>query len=206
MKLFDSAIFLKKTNWTLIYDNLKPGSHLAMISDTKEYHSTAIEIENSGFEIRDMIAYICDPTILISISRKPIVETVAKNVLEFGTGGINIGISKIIPENSDQGRWPANLIHDGTMVNDFPFSKGQQGYVGPEHGDRKSINTYGDYGKRPAAKPRNDTGSAARFYFCAKTQKELLEYISNMITPPSGTIITDVLDLNFDSAHPSTLI
>ena len=46
----------------------------------------------------------------------------------------------------------------------FPNAKGQQGYVGPEHGAKQSVNTYGDFGVRPPTPPRGDNGSAARFF------------------------------------------
>ena len=75
----------------------------------------------------------------IVLARKPLVGTVAQNVLTFGTGGLNIdgsrvgsekreysGGNKLMEErpwniNQDekpkyevQGRWPANFIHDGS--------------------------------------------------------------------------------------------
>ena len=46
------------------------------------------------------------------------------------------------------------------------------GAVGPQHGERPSINTFGDYGPRPDCLPRNDAGSAARFFYCAKASAE----------------------------------
>lgn len=54
----------------------------------------------------------------------------------------------------------------------FPQSKGQQGAVGPQHGAKASVNTYGDYGPRDDFQPRGDTGSAARFFYCAKASKK----------------------------------
>lgn len=63
-----------------------------------------------------------------------------------------------------QGRFPANLVHDGSqMVLDlFPQSNGQLA-------DRKaqaksSVNCYGDYGTDSEFKKRGDSGSAARFF------------------------------------------
>lgn len=75
------------------------------------------------------------------------------------------------PITYDQnGRWPANLIHDGSeeVLSCFPDAAGQQGFVGERNGDRPSINTYGDYGPRPNTPPRRDSGSAARFFYTAK--------------------------------------
>lgn len=77
------------------------------------------------------------------------------------TGGLN-------------GRWPANLIHDGSkeVLALFPESKGQQGDLIGHNKKRKSPN--GVFGQMDAATDhfaRNDQGSAARFFYCAKTSR-----------------------------------
>lgn len=72
------------------------------------------------------------------------------------------------------GRFPANLIHDGSdeVLALFPESKGQCGAV---KGNEPSELTRGIYGKfsgnRPPCSPRNDSGSAARFFYCAKASR-----------------------------------
>ncbi len=73
------------------------------------------------------------------------------------------------------GRFPANLIHDGSdeVVALFPQSEGQQGDVKgsePSHTGDENTHCYGEYGRIPAEK-RGDTGSAARFFYCAKASK-----------------------------------
>jgi DNA modification methylase len=116
-----------------------------------------------------------------------------------------------IPGNPE-GRFPANVIHDGSdeVLEHFPHAKGQQGYVGPLHGEKKSVNTYGDYGPRRDFFPRNDSGSAARFFYCAKASKgdrneglpdylvndhetvkptALMRYLCKLVTPPGGIIL-----------------
>jgi hypothetical protein len=113
----------------------------------------------------------------ITVARKPLVGTVAENVLAWGTGAINVdggrvGTEKRVPASCRQGRdsgsmsghmgadsldnsgmnpnigrWPANLIHDGSdeVVGLFPA---------------------------PASGPMlADSGSAARFFYCAKASK-----------------------------------
>jgi len=72
-----------------------------------------------------------------------------------------------------QGRFPANLIHDGSnkVVQLFPNSKGQQGDVkGTEPTKKSTKNVYGELIRSPNSK-RNDSGSAARFFYCAKASK-----------------------------------
>lgn len=161
---------------------------------------------------------------LICLARKPLSEkTVAANVLKYGTGALNIDGCRIEinpsiddmlrevrrkPRQSktwedgsgfknennprtgvpDKGRFPANLIHDGSpeVVRLFPqTSSGKQ--------------TEGGH-----------TGSAARFFYCAKADKkdrdeglpqpttnkhptvkptDLMRYLCRLITSPNGVVL-----------------
>lgn len=216
--------------WAECLRVLKPGGHLLAFAGTRTQHRMAVRIEDAGFEIRDMIAWVYGsgfPKSLdvskaidkaagaerevvdsytrqgrsagilgaaveiqrnitapatdvarqwqgwgtalkpalepITVARKPLIGTVAENVLAHGTGGINVdgcrvetngeslarpfghgGISAaqlnviprgIITGDGLTGRWPANLIHDGSEeVTDL-------------------------------------LGEAARFFYCAKASK-----------------------------------
>jgi site-specific DNA-methyltransferase (adenine-specific) len=145
------------------------------------------------------------------MARKPLIGTVAANVLEHGTGALNVdgcrvgdevrvaSYTSLAPCRGNKlgqagtaearrgtqcdpveytGRWPANLIHDGSdEVTDL-------------------------------------VGSAARFFYCPKASKaereaglegmesgprtnhhptvkpiDLMAYLCRLITPPSGTIL-----------------
>ena len=104
-------------------------------------------------------------------------------------------------EPTAAGRWPANLIHDGSeeVVTGFPQSSGgawpakgaQFGYSG---GDRK---------QRGERTEMEDSGSAARFFYSAKASKsdragskhptvkpiKLMQWLVRMITPPDGKVL-----------------
>jgi site-specific DNA-methyltransferase (adenine-specific) len=76
-----------------------------------------------------------------------------------------------VAKAEELGRWPANLIHDGSdeVVGLFPqtgvSSGGKSGHTGAYCGGFKQEH-YGD------AKPGfGDKGSAARFFYCAKSSK-----------------------------------
>jgi hypothetical protein len=249
---------------------LKPGGHLLAFAGTRTQHRMAVRIEDAGFEIRDMIAWvygsgfpksldvskaidkaagaerevireatpppagfksgtfdnrgpnsfgngaITAPATLeaqqwagwgtalkpalepITMARKPLEGTVAANVLAHGTGGINVDGCRVacddgrplIESRSDaslhafgnglngsrnagtttQGRWPANLIHDGSdeVVGLFPAEarsspgggRSQKASIGYSGGWKSAYdNSDGQY---------FDTGSAARFFYCAK--------------------------------------
>jgi DNA modification methylase len=139
----------------------------------------------------------------IILARKPLIGTVAENVLAHGTGGLNIDGCRVGRDSDDRsrwsqtgsnasdnramsggnyareakpdaaGRWPANLIlsDDPEVVGAFPQAKGQQGSVTGEEPSSKTNAVYGQFNGRPATTPRGDAGSAARFFYCAKSSK-----------------------------------
>ena len=107
----------------------------------------------------------------IVMARKPFKGTVVDNVLEHGTGAINIDASKVGQ------RYPANFIHDGSdeVVSQFPYTK--SGKMGPQHTRHTDGSPDGRcYGKFDVNHPLNETvgdeGSASRFFYCAKANKK----------------------------------
>ncbi|WP_457226809.1 DNA-methyltransferase [Mycobacteroides abscessus] len=93
---------------------LKPGGHLLAFGGSRTWHRLASGIEDAGFEIRDSIAWLYAQgfpksmnlqgglgTALkpafepIVVARKPLAGTVAANVLEYGTGALNIDACRI---------------------------------------------------------------------------------------------------------------
>lgn len=221
-----SGIAYNVEMWREALRVLKPGGHLLAFSGSRTYHRMAVAIEDAGFEIRDQIMWVYgqgypksknldgdwsgwgtglkpahEP---IAVARKPLAGTVISNVLQFGTGALNIAACRVEPTGESrerageasqerrytevggtnfaakpgvrggaaEGRWPANLIHDGSdeVVALFPDAKGQQGRSSDSQ--RTRANTYGelsDNGKE--YEPRGDTGSAARFFYCAKASR-----------------------------------
>ncbi len=169
----------------------------------------------------------------IVVARKPLSEkTVVANVLRWGTGAINIDGCRIpgvkpqvtqsinsnptsfsvakerrISGNPNEGRWPANVIHDGSeevmeafaRFGERPTSKpGTTAKVpkfsGDVYGSSKTAQIEWGYG---------DSGTAARFFYCAKASKKerrgskhptvkplaLMRYLVCLVTPPGGTVL-----------------
>jgi|TARA_R110002033_G_scaffold143305_2_gene181486 site-specific DNA-methyltransferase (adenine-specific) len=146
----------------------------------------------------------------IVMARKPFKGTVANNVLERGTGGINIDecrvgmvedddISKKNPHtkggfghkdahiygksdgadeyNYSQGRFPANVMHDGSeVVQDiFPETGKSSGGSGISSQKSATGGIYGEYKQDYKAQNLGglgDTGTAARYFYCPKTSKK----------------------------------
>ena len=135
------------------------------------------------------------------LARKPLIGTVANNVLTYGTGGLNIDKSRVgtgtgetktvnypdIRGNNynnasgsveyavtDQGRWPANFIHDGSdeVVELFPDTK--SGAINPYVRNKDNVTVDFLQGIEQVEKSFNyaDSGSAARFFYCAKASKK----------------------------------
>ena len=164
----------------------------------------------------------------IVVARKPLIGTVAQNVLTYGTGAINIDESRVgtSGENFDDlkgrpitklatrregetdeeyrsrvlespsqqkalaklkelGRWPANVIHDGSdeVLAGFPNSKG--GAYPAKRGQSVNAFSFGGQETPGGRRAMGDDGSAARFFksapideadtqsfiYCAKASK-----------------------------------
>jgi site-specific DNA-methyltransferase (adenine-specific) len=221
---------------------LKPGGHLLAFGGSRTYHRMASGIEDAGFEIRDQIMWIYGQgfpksrnlkgdwdgwgTALkpahepIVVARKPLVGTVAENVIEHGTGAINIDDCRVdldgdykskpngrpsltgrgdnynpaVANTADTlGRWPANVIHDGSdeVLVAFPEAPGQLADASTNSEQCKTQNAYGTMYRGRKGEPsadsantgevgfkmrpgmrRLDGGSAARFFYCAKASRK----------------------------------
>ena len=107
----------------------------------------------------------------IVMARKPFNTSVAENVLTHGTGGINIDECRVGTESI--GRFPANIIHDGSeeVLKIFPETgKSSKSIVS----NKNSL--FGLAGglknKDIVERGHNDNGgTAARFFYCAKASK-----------------------------------
>ena len=114
----------------------------------------------------------------IIVARKPFKGSLVDNILEHGVGGLNIDECRVgneeqaqLSRNVASGRFPANIIHDGSeeATGGMPKTKGCQG-KGFKKGDYKSsaVNTTFSRGD---CVPYNDFGSASRYFYCAKASK-----------------------------------
>jgi DNA modification methylase len=233
--------------WQECFRVLKPGGHLLAFAGTRTQHRMAVNIEDAGFEIRDMIAWVygsgfpkshnigdgwgtaLKPALEpITVARKPLGErTVAANVLEHGTGALNIDGCRVATNETTErpqksfchsgeatgvvtgghgglGRWPANLIHDGSedVVGLFPQSISTGGSGPASRGYKSDGRTIS--GSCAATGGFGDSGSAARFFYCAKASKkdrddgnthptvkptDLMRYLCRLVTPPGGTVL-----------------
>ena len=131
----------------------------------------------------------------IVLARKPLEGTVVNNILTYGVGGINIDDSRVpgesIPINklemwsgfgekvkpeyeqemNNKGRFPANLIHDGSeeVTELFPRAKG--GAYPAKRGKAVATTFASGQETEGGFRAMGDDGSAARFFYCAKANK-----------------------------------
>jgi DNA modification methylase len=242
-----SGVAFRPETWAAALRVLKPGGHLLAFGGTRTVHRIAVAIEDGGFEIRDMVAWmygsgfpkshdvskaidkavgaerevietipdrwagkgdvlqrstqdareeahITAPatddakrwngwgTALkpahepIVVARKPLAGTVAANVLEHGTGALNVdgcrletkgdmpgntefggeiddartmegGERRRLPYDGTTGRWPANVVLDQEAAAQLDAQSGDVGQRGPLTGDEPSSKTDGIFGK-----------------------------------------------------------
>jgi site-specific DNA-methyltransferase (adenine-specific) len=169
----------------------------------------------------------------IILARKPLIGTVAANVMAHGTGAINIDGCRVesggehmrgevksrgqnnwgatsgmfregrgfVASDHAAGRWPANIIHDGSeeVLRAFPDSKS----CSSPSKARSPGTILGGSRTQGAIYPGED-GSAARFFYCAKASKSdrgegndhptvkpttLMRYLCRLVTPPGGVVL-----------------
>lgn len=216
---------------------LKPGGYLMAFAGTRTQHRMAVNIENAGFEIRDIIAWMYGSGMPkhrshlkpafepITLARKPAKTATLLNIdacrvgdeiVGWGGGAAggntwnvgNCGLTKGGEPRPVQGRYPSNIIHDGSdeVLALFPDSDG----AGPSLPNVK-ITGYGDgvvgtgeskYLGGPRKPFNAGSGSAARFFYCAKSSKkdrgegnthntvkptDLMKYLCRLITPQQVT-------------------
>lgn len=293
--------------WSEVLRVLKPGGYLLSFAGSRTYHRMAVNIEDAGFEIRDMIEWVYGsgfPKSLnigkaydkkigneredlgesknnrdrskhtynsvgnvgsnarttkgnspyegwgtalkpahepIVMARKPFIGTVVENVIAYGTGGINIDGCRVETEEDQRrpsrggengligtstfkiherkiedqvqrdGRFPANLIHDGSdeVLEVFPQTKaskkrpptGKALFATSGRAVEWNNNSVMDTTERGV---EDNGGSAARFFYCAKSSKAergignnhpcvkpiaLMQYLVRLVTPPNGTVL-----------------
>lgn len=74
-----------------------------------------------------------------------------------------------------RGRWPANVLHDGSgeVLAAFPIAPGAKGIIRGTEPSAKVVNVFGAFGGRTAMPLRGDAGqSAARFFYSAKANRK----------------------------------
>jgi site-specific DNA-methyltransferase (adenine-specific) len=171
----------------------------------------------------------------ITVARKPFPGTVAENVLQHGTGAINVDGCRVGTEdmsgqwnrewsdNSGElgsrypqsgrvarktvppGRFPANLIHDGSeeVVGLFPETTSGQPMNRLHTDPGRSVASGASAGGTYMHTGFGDSGSAARFFYCAKadaTERRnskhptikpvaLMRYLVRLVTPPGGVVL-----------------
>jgi DNA modification methylase len=171
----------------------------------------------------------------ITVARKPLHGTVAENVLAHGTGALNVDGCRVGTESvrtmhtakregtgqgwhrvatgestEHSGRWPANLIHDGSeeVVGLFPGGE-DGGSAARFFYEAKASKADRDAGcegmeKRSAAdmversegsdgmdNPRAGAGrtSGARNHHPTVKPTDLMRYLCRLVTPPGGVVL-----------------
>jgi len=241
--------------WAECLRVLKPGGYLLAFAGTRTQHRMAVRIEDAGFEIRDMLAWMYGSgfpkshnldgehqgwgTALkpamepITMARKPFKATVAQNVQEWGTGAINIDGCRIpcddgfekawdkpvstnisakggtfisegiqhqvdLSEYKPSGRWPANVLHDGSAEILQGMGEAARFFYTPkackddrddgcEMMDAKQYSHDGREKRLENAYQRNDS-KAHNFHPTVKPT-DLMRYLCRMVTPTGGIVL-----------------
>jgi site-specific DNA-methyltransferase (adenine-specific) len=232
--------------WEQCLRVLKPGGHLLAFAGTRTQHRMACRIEDAGFEIRDMIAWVygsgfpkshnlegdhkgwgtaLKPALEpITMARKPFSSTVAANVIQYGTGAINVDgcrvgtetrlnqsagnknlehrttVTPVSLHNETDGRecvgrWPANIIHDGSNEAALSLKSGARFFYTAKAAKDDRNDGCDAFDQRPAGgmQGRNDgslgTITLSKNHHPTVKPTMLMAYLCRLITQPGGTIL-----------------
>ena len=193
----------------------KPGAYLLAFGGTRTFHRLTVAIEDAGWEIRDAVCWLYgsgfpkslnvgdgwgtalkpawEPVIM---ARKPLVGTVAANLLLHGTGALNVDGCRI-PIDGAAGSWGAKQtasigFHGGTAGSGFVTVQNPQG--------RWPSNVMHD----GSSDVVDRLGEATRFFYCAKASPadreegnthptvkptDLMRYLCRLVTPTDGLVL-----------------
>ncbi|WP_262016970.1 DNA-methyltransferase [Serratia liquefaciens] len=157
----------------------------------------------------------------IVMARKPLAGTVEGNVDQYGTGALNIDLCRVPTEEAliggaggllshvrdekapdaeewkaDQlGRWPANILHDGSeeVISEFPKNAGARAPVKGTEPTKNGFSgpvKFGGMINRVQGYHHGDQGSAARFFYCAKVSKSERDEGMERFVPFSASEMT----------------
>jgi len=165
--------------WTEALRVAKPGAHLLAFGGTRTFHRLAVAIEDAGWEIRDTVMWVYgsgfpkshqhlkpawEPII---VARKPLMGTVAQNVLAWGTGAINVDACSVECVNEEDRLSSARPNCTGKQYHSNTYGDGKCGMTGVSASGRWPANVIHD-GSDEVVGLLND---AARFFYCAKASK-----------------------------------
>lgn len=134
----------------------------------------------------------------ITVARKPFKGTVAANVLEWGTGAINIDGARVQTDDNLNGGAYSNGTKDLSKATSYATGVSAGVFVQPA--GRWPANLIHDGG----AEVDDILDSASRFFYCAKTSRkdrgegnnhptvkptDLMAYLCRLVTPPGGVVL-----------------
>lgn len=223
----------QRTNIGIKGGNFKTGSKTGDVDLTSAASAASAAWDGWGTALKPACEYIC---IARKPLEKGL--SVAQNVLKWGTGAINIDACRIPVTDDDykrncsgdrghsdnrtrasefamtagsantKGRWPANVIHDGSgeVLEHFPnTASGDKESHHVRHYE-STDHIYGKYSKDSIVS-YGDEGSAARFFYCAKASQSernrnieqnhhptvkpiaLMSHLVRLVTPPNGIVL-----------------
>ena len=165
----------------------------------------------------------------IVLARKPLEGTVVDNVLKWGVGGLNIDDCRVPSDEpvkihspkketlydsghkdmgtwtENRGRFPANLIHDGSDEVLEVFPDNVKGGTWNRTKGARHFENNGEPTDYVTGGSDQSVGSAARFFYCPKASKkekgkdnihptvkpiELMKYLVKLVTP-KGALVLD---------------
>jgi len=234
---YQDCVSFRTETWESVSKILKPGGHILIFGASRTFHRLVCAVEDSSLRIKDQLMWLygqgmpkshnigkklpewegwgtglkpCYEPILLA--QKPISEkSIVKNIEKHGVGGINIDDSRV---GGEKGRWPGNVLHDGSDEVEEEFAKfGERGnnwsknYGVEDYQGRQYKGGVFGGGGFIGHTTYSDKGTASRFFYSVKSSVkerthdrtiendhptvknlELMKYLVTLVTPKNGIV------------------
>lgn len=205
-KSWDKTLPDRRT-WSELLRTMKPGAHAAIFGAPRLYHRLAVDVEDSGFEIRDCLMWVFGSGMPKSRNTlKPAYEPILICRKPGASGAINVEACRIETTDNTSGRWPANLILDDLAGAVLDAQSGTLRSGAVKAGTRRAGQGFsGGWGGNVMPEIKTSEGGASRFFYCAKVAKservigenthptvkpvDLMRWLVRLLTPPGGLVL-----------------
>lgn len=175
-----------------IYMGQKPFSEATGTANILKHGTGAVNIDGCRIHADDAKGY------------EYTVKRTSPGATQNATGRTKFEDGTLYTGKTHDGRWPANLIHDGSEEVAAAFPDQQSGGTPASREADKFRTTYGDFKGAPVETGIGSSeGSASRFFYSAKADADdrigskhptvkpvdLMRYLVRLVTPPGGVVL-----------------
>lgn len=225
-----TGIAFKPGTWRTVWDALFPGAYLLAFGGSRTFARISVAIEDAGFIHEDTLLWLYGTGRPARTTRlKPAYEWIGMfrkggdapwvNIEACRVPGLKLTRHDIDSDKRNtpilstksrtgtgemtEGRWPANLLHDGSDEVEEAFAQFGERKASKGEWQRNAAYAWDSVETGTIGAGYGDTGTASRFFWSSKASKadradslhptvkpiDLMRWLVRLVTPPDGHVL-----------------